>query len=191
MIAGIIASILAAGGGPTDTGWVASQSIVDQSDVSEAWSNLANAEDNGAGNQPTGTFATNAVGDGSFTNTIYCTDFAFAVPSGATIDGIEIRQRLKSAGSNDVVRTPAYVLLNSVESGTGAYDNGSISGTVTDYDSGGASSLLGTSPTAGDGTASTDVNNSGFGVALQYLEDDEGGSTVSLDAVFIKVHYTT
>lgn len=119
---------------------------------------------------------------------LHATNFGFAIPSGATIDGIEARvERLEQTGDTEGMQD---IVVQLIKGGTRSGDNNADlttvwSSTESAVDYGGAADLWGN--TLDD----TDVNASTFGVAVrcQYDPGDDD-STALVDAIWINVHYT-
>ena len=113
----------------------------------------------------------------------YLEDFGFNIPTGATIDGIEVNIEKKS----DVSGTVQDQYLSMLDASTPVGSNYADSAYWLDYDSitnyGGASDLWGSS-----WTPST-INNAGFGVILYAMVINDNGNA-SIDDVNITVHYT-
>jgi len=179
------------GGGPADTGWLSTGNVSDNSDEGNSWSNLSNVENATIDN--TSVASCMNIGRGDYTNSLNCTQFNASVPSGATITGVEFRQKSKANNSNDMVRNRTYILQASVKSGTGdGVFGGGMTSTLTTYESGSSSSMHGTTLIAGDGSASNDVNHTGFGMWLRWEDDGSGGNDDTYLAVAqLKIHYTT
>lgn len=172
-----------------DTGWVSPGTVVsDDATGDNSWSNPSNAISSN------NSYAESV--DVAFSNTYYlkATNFGFDIPSGSTINGIEvgIERYYNRIGQED--------LLPSGIGGGEDYEvklvlaNGSIGTTnkasetaweYSDPDSyvlyGGASDLWGESWGSGD------VNDVDFGVALSAFGP---GGTSYVDHIQIKVYYT-
>lgn len=160
-----------------DTGFViAGAGAVDDSYGSLGWNNPNNitADDgNDANSGAMGAFTTHYLVSSSH---------GLSVPSGATIDGIEVRiqahDAVNASGTFDRVRIVKGGSIGSIERASGE----DPSGTPADFDFGGASDLWGETWT------DSDVNASGFGVAVTFITGVFADFHV--DAVWIKVYYT-
>ncbi|MBX3580851.1 MAG: hypothetical protein KF810_03005 [Rhizobiaceae bacterium] len=167
-----------------DTGWVTVGTGANNADAGNtAWSN--------PGNITTASDAAYAiVGLAKDTTSQYLhgtnCDFS-AIPSGATIDGVEARVRKWSGGG------PTDHTIQLIVGGTRSGDNKSAgaawaspSSTNVSYDYGGASDLWGLSLSRSDVVA---VN---FGLAVRAARVGGSGGTVNIRVPYIqlKVHYT-
>lgn len=128
--------------------------------------------------------------DGSLTsNYLRGTNFNFAIPSNATIDGIQVSMnRYASANSgldyvqdNSVKLVKGGVVTGNEKASAGNWST--TTSTVVNY--GGASDLWGTTWTP------SEINASNFGVVLSALVSrDNGTVTANVDYVSITVYYT-
>lgn len=170
----------------SDTGAVSPGTIVDSAAAigGSAWTNPTNALTSN------GTFATN---NGTTTHYLKCTNFGFAIPSGATINGVLV----EALGKSDFNVGGQFVCDNFIElckaggNPSGTNQNRATSThwpTTAAYQSwGGASNLWGLTLT------DTDVNNSGFGVGISTTQNKTGKvavPTCSIDHVRLTVYYT-
>lgn len=179
MIAGITASILGVAGGPTDTGWVTCGTGTDGGFGDAAWSNESNitAVDTN--------YATCSPGARDQCNLLQGTNYSFAIPGGATILGIETRINTSETGGVDMIVDVVQIMKAGSTTGTAKNVSDDITGSFEDIDHGSSSDLWGTTFTP------SDINNSGFGVSHQLLDDGAGSDTVSVNYTQIKVHYST
>lgn len=143
----------------------------------DAWVNAGNVTASDS------TAATNTHGlSTSTTEYLFSSAHGFAIPGGSTIDGIEVTARRKcdnSKFSDSVVRLlKAGVLVGSNLSAGATW--ASSYGNVT---FGGSSNLWGTTWTV------SDINNSGFGVALEAVKAS-GSDVAYVDYIEITVYYT-
>ncbi len=132
-------------------------------------------------------FATASV-DGTTTRFLQCSGYGFAIPAGATIDGITVNVERKSSSTANGGSADAAMRL--VKAGTiGATDN-STGTTYTTSDvteaHGSSTDLWGTTWTVAD------INNANFGAAFAATKASGtgGAHTVSVDHVQIVVDYT-
>jgi hypothetical protein len=160
-----------------DTGWVIAGTGSDDSTVGTvSWSSPGSVTADDA------SYATTLFVASGQTHYIKGSNFGLSVPTGATIDGIEIRGQFSDAYANSSinyaqVEHPSTGFGTDQESGTT-----SLTGTDTNYDYGGATELHGQSWTAAN------VNDSGFGVA--FAVSASGIAIPSCDAIWVKVYYT-
>jgi len=153
----------------------------------------------GIGTKPWGTltgplasdnaYATASVTDNETTNYLQCTGYGFAIPAGATINGITVNVERKA--SNTLVRDAAMRLVKDV-AGVATIQATDRS-TLTNYTTadvieahGGAADLWGGTWTAAD------INSGNFGAALASIKAGTAGGarTVSVDHISISVDYT-
>ena len=144
-----------------------------------AWTNPGNAaaSDN--------VYATCVLAASQQSQILRATNFGFAIPSGATIDGILVEiERKASAGSVGTDWDGPILVKAGVAAGT--HDtSGPYWPTADAYQSyGGATSKWGTS------WSDTDINNSGFGVQMRGDMGASGG-TLSVDHIRITVYYSS
>lgn len=123
---------------------------------------------------------------GNTSQYLHASSFGFAIPAGATIDGIVARvQRLASA--NSVITDHTIQLLNA---GTRTGDNKADVVTTwttaaVNADYGAASDLWGNALTPAI------VNASTFGLAVRTSASGGGGTTASCDVIWLDVYYHT
>lgn len=161
--------------GPNAPGTLANDSAVG----SVAWSNPGNA---GSSNDSYATFS----GAGVQSNYLKVSNFGFAIPAGATINGVQAAIERKSANATSIRNTRDTILrltVGDVVSG----DNKAATGTnwpTTDATAnyGGAADLWGLTPSV------SDINGSGFGLVLSATTT--GITTGSVDAITITITYT-
>jgi hypothetical protein len=160
-----------------DTGWV-----IAGTGASVGWNNPGNiTADDGSG-------ADRELGSEEGTPNLHASNFDFAtagLTSGDTINGIEARvQAYCTTGSET---QDNYIRLHKSETASG--DNKAASQFLTtsyaDYDYGGASD------TWNSGYDADDLLDSGFGLQMGFYNTTKNTNTVYVDAVWIKVHYTT
>lgn len=163
----------------SDTGWKSPGTVVNDDSVSgRSWQNLDNAkiED---GN-------TSYIIEPAHTQYLKATNFGFSVPSGATIDGIEVGVKRKSSSGDYWILDYSVKLVKSDGGFSVANrantDYGQWSTTLTYAFYGGSSDLWGESWT------SSDINNSNFGIAFSV--DGYDDPRLEVDHIQIKVYYT-
>lgn len=157
----------------------------DSSIGSLAWASPGNiiASDN------TYATATASQGTGVYTHYLKATNFGFAIPSGATINGIVVtieRKANYSIDDRNVVDNVVRLVKGGVVSGNNKADTSTYYPTVDGLAQyGGATDLWGLTFTPAD------INSSNFGVVLScYLNNIAGGVIASVDAISITVYYT-
>ena len=147
--------------------------------TNNSWSNTSNASSSDD------SYATVSVNDGESSEYLTITNFGFGIPSGATIDGIEVF--IEKHGQSSKIKDASVKLIQ----------GGVISG--TDHvlsPSWGSSDFTDTYGTSTDlwGLTLTDVdiNASDFGVAFAIEKSSNGGGnkTASIDDIIITVNYT-
>ena len=171
-----------AGGGPTDTGWVAAGLGTNGGGGdSGTWTNPNNIA---AAGTP---YAVGSQASRDQGPRLYATTFGFAIPGGATLLGIETRINCRWSAS--LIELDFIQLIKAgAPAGTAKGSTQSISGTFTDYDHGSSSDAWGF--TLGSTLTVSDINLSTFGVSHQFVDQDAGTETIDVDQVFIKVHYS-
>lgn len=114
-----------------------------------------------------------------------CTNFGFTVPGGATIDGIVVEIDRKcdvaSAFSDVSIKIVKGGTISGTDQSTGAF--WPTSDTIATF--GSSSNKWGLSWSA------SDINSSGFGVAINGMDNSVGSEVARLDFVRITVHYTS
>ena len=191
MIAGITASIPPSGGGPTDTGWLfvtvgaqsagggdKSWSVLTLPNITAddtSYAECSNLDEEDVTYELQGTMGTNL----------------FAIPSGATIDGIEVEYGGYASSNSQVNEDQQRLIIGGIVDG---YIDGSgvlTTTTTATYTVGGPTNLWGLVQDT-DFTV-TQLNALDFGVALQWEQEYREGDNriVYIDYYKIKIHYTT
>jgi hypothetical protein len=161
--------------GPNAPGTLVSDSSVG----AVAWSNPGNAA------ASDGSYATAVIG-AAVTPSEYLkvTNFGFAIPAGATIDGITVAVERSSSQANRVNDSAVRI----VKGGTiGSTDKGSATNWPTSDASvnyGGVSDLW------GETWAYSDINASTFGMAISAASTGSGTRAARIDLITITVTYT-
>ncbi len=161
--------------GPTAPGTLVSDSSVG----AVAWTNPGNAA------ASDDSWATAVIG-AAVTPSEYLkvTNFGFAIPSGATIDGITVTIERSATQANRVNDSAVRI----VKGGTiGSTDKGSATNWPT---SDGSANYGGAADLWGETWAYTDINNSGFGAAISASSTGSGTRTARIDLITITVTYT-
>ena len=144
-----------------------------------AWTNPDNAK------VSDDVYATVFLLDGEVTHYLKATNFGFAIPAGATINGIVAEFEVKSSSSVTTHASDSRIVKSGVigttNKGTGAYLS-----TIEAYISYGNSTDL-----WGEIWSPSDINASDFGFVLSLNRTASGaGSTASVDHIRITVYYT-
>lgn len=145
----------------------------------DAWTNPGNiTADDGSDAQA------NDVDNGQTTQYLEATTFGFAIPAGATIDGIIVRIQ-KDATDNNTWDHTVQLLI----AGTRTGDNNADTGTYwpvyspTNIDHGGAADLWGLTPDADD------INHADFGVTVRASANNKN-EYPQVDAIWMNIYYT-
>lgn len=122
-----------------------------------------------------------------FTNRISrwlkATNFGFAIPAGATIDGIAVE--IEKGSSLTVVDNALRIVKGGTIGSTDRADTGTSWPSDDTYVSHGSSSDL-----WGETWSYSDINSSGFGVALSADGTNAYGGQIRVDHIRITVYYT-
>lgn len=158
--------------GPNSTGTIASDA---SGFGGTAWVNPGNV----ASSNDVRAVAT-MVGD-TDTEYLKATNFGFAIPTGATIDGITIAVEGRTT-SGDLYGSSVFLVIGGTNQP--GYSASGVAWGATDevLTFGGVADTLGAPPLTG-----ADVNDSGFGVAI-YLAGDS--AVIEIDHVTMTIHYT-
>jgi|SRR3989344_2248720 len=165
--------VLADSSGPNNGSSFASDSSVG----TISWTSPSNAQSDD------GSYASASFSSGASSYYLKATGFNFSIPSGATVNGILVEIKKATSGLNTSTDNSVKIVKDSSVAGSN-YASGSSWPTTAAYSSyGGASDLWGLTLT------SSDINSSGFGVAISAT--GTGGGTSLVDAIRITVYYTT
>lgn len=167
-----------------DTGWVSCGTGADNAAAgSLTWATPGNITADGGG----AALAMQLSSTPAQTHQLRATNFGFAIPTGATIVGVEAKA---DAMATIIGAAPTFYSVKLLVGGSVVGDeqaaSEALTGSYADYTFGGATDLWGATP------GESDVENSGFGVAIQceLHGDDDGYEMTSVDHVQMKVHYT-
>lgn len=152
----------------------------DASVGSTAWTNPGNITAND------GTYAVAGVPNGGTSQLLVGTDFDFAIPDGATINGIEVAIERKS-GVGTALHIDLAITL--YQAGAVAGDNKADTGTQW-LTSDAVATYGGAADTWGLSLSAADVNDAGFGVAVRCDKNINGVGNASVDYLTMTVHYT-
>lgn len=169
-----------------DTGFLLCGTAVSNGNGDKAWTSASNVTT--VANEAS---CTSLIGTGDYTDFLKCTNFGFSIPTGSTINGIEMLYKVRANNSTDMVRDRPYLVIGGTRSTTNAATTygTSLTATATDYTQG--------SPTDkwvfGGGSVPTvaQINSSDFGVEFQFFDDGSGsGDSTWVTYVYLKVYYT-
>lgn len=162
-----------------DTGFLSPGTMAQGGSGPTSWSNPSNAA---TSNNAYATFI-NVTGSSS---TLTATNFGSSVPSGATINGIEVTIERKSSSGSAHKDFTVQLVKGGTASGTNKADTATFYGTSdATITYGGASDLWGNTLTV------SDVNATNFGVVFQCNNTAAALNTCSVDAFSLKIYYTT
>lgn len=123
-------------------------------------------------------------GAGMTSRYLVVTDFGFAIPTGATIDGILVEME-RISGGDSVMLDNAVRIVKGGTIGSTDKSSASVWGTSTTISYGGASDLW------GESWAYSDINASNFGFAISVTNPSAFDvNTPQADFVRITVYYT-
>jgi predicted CxxxxCH...CXXCH cytochrome family protein len=112
-------------------------------------------------------------------------NFGFAIPAGATINGITVEIEKNAAAASRVKDVEVKLVKAGVIQTTNKADTTNFWGTTDAYASyGGSADLWGTT------WSDTDINNTGFGVVISAQETTNTNTVTSVDHIRITVTYT-
>lgn len=123
------------------------------------------------------------------TDTLLCWNFGASVPTGATIDGLEVQSRQYEQYQDSSSEGTINFALTNADAGTPTYATTSKNNNFTtsmSYQSFGSSSDLWGESSIAD----TTVNSTDFGVAFSGITGGAFGNDFQIDHVQIKIHYT-
>jgi hypothetical protein len=178
---------------PLNTGWVSPGTGSQDATGDFDWTNLSNISSDGDVVVNDGTPSLLA-GESVTINNLIASNYSFSIPSGATIDGVEVKIYHRVYGSASVSLSVNSFKL--VKDSTIVGDDGSADLTAGHYEyveesSGGSSDMWGTT------LSSSDVNSSNFGASVSYTVTNESPidtgtnqSSLNVDYIQIKVYYT-
>lgn len=150
-------------------------------DAGAAWTNDGNlmAAD--------GAFATYAITASGGAPYIKAEGFGFAIPTGATIVGIQVDVIGKASATGSISMSPAQSKLIKAGTATGTAQSNATTWTTSSatYSLGSTSSLWGAT------LAPSDVNASNFGVNVAVFNTAGSTVTASIDYIQMTVTYTT
>ena len=144
-----------------------------------AWTNPTDAQ----GNTPA-TSADASIPQSSISHYLKCTNFGFSVPSAATITGITVTAYQSTGGTNQPCDSTIKLVQAGTISGNNLADSNNWSAAGAEKSWGGATELWGLS------LSSSDIENSGFGVAISATWPVAGTGVFEIFYVKITVHYT-
>jgi len=165
-----------------DTGFVVAGTGTDVTLAGTPWTSPGNITADDATRALSGNAGTQAI-----TNYLRASNFGFALPAGATIDGIQVRAQ-RHAATSSMIRDNESSLFNAsgiptgadITGGGGAYWS-NIADTVVTF--GGASTLFGLTP------SESDVEDVDWGWGMS-AEDQNGFVSMYCDLMEMKIYYT-
>lgn len=116
---------------------------------------------------------------GSVTNYLKATNFGFAIPTGATIDGIVATWELRQIGGSTPLSSFTLVKAGSA---TGTAKTSTDAWTTLSF--GSSSDLWGATWSV------SDINDTGFGTAMSANNNTGGSVSLQVDYVSMTVYYT-
>lgn len=164
-----------------DTGFLTSGTIASGGSGPTAWTNPNNSatSDN--------SYAVQSIFTPTFANTatLTLTNFGASVPSGATIDGIEITIERNAATAGRIKDLQVQLVKGGSASGTDKADTSTTYGTTdSTITYGGASDLWGNTLTQ------SDVNATNFGIVFRATTNSSTITACNVDAIRLKIYYT-
>lgn len=172
--------------GFSETAWAESVYAVPATCVDNGSTGTRTWSNWGRGTAYDGSYATVSV-DGTISHYLKCTGYGFAIPAGATINGIVVTPVRFSSGTPGSL--DAAVRLVNADTTIGTTDRSTATTyptTSTEEIHGGAADLWGTS------WGPSDINDADFGVAFSVTKPSSSGAaqTVSVDTLVVTVYYT-
>lgn len=166
--------------GPNASG---TQANTDRGVLNVAWSNLANVA---SSNDSRASSSVTTSASATPCDYLDLTNFGFAVPSGATINGITVAIE-RSASTGNVQDDTVQLIKGGTASGTNKADTGTdwpATASEASVNYGGAADLWALSLT------DTDVNASNFGVRISAKTASAGANIPEIDFVSITITYS-
>jgi len=170
-----------------ETDWVNPGTMAENSAVGDqGWDTKDNAKTLGGGEATCLNLGTREA-----TYLLVATNYDFSgIPAGSTIDGVEARVRAKANNTNDMeinlwelydAGSRNALLIPGTDNGPG------MTASLVDYEAGSPTDDWGWS----GGIELSDVQNSGFGQAIQFSDEGSGsGDDTWVDHMPMKIHYT-
>lgn len=157
--------------------------VTDRADEGWPWSNLSLAE------TVSDDAATCAVDPNEYANTLEFVNFGFAIPSGATIDGIVAEYRVKRDSSGSATVNSAFLTWGGTQHGSATATGVTITSSFNTLSAGASNSLWGAS--GGSLPTPTIVNDPTFGFRLS-MENTSGASVRTFSVAFARmtIYYT-
>lgn len=165
------------------TGWVLCGTATDKAGGNKAWSTLSNLtiDDTSEATCLSLSYRFDR------TNIIEATNFAWSIPTGSTLDGIEFRHEVRA--DNDMVRRQIFLVIGGVVTTRrlNALTGTGLNSTSTVYTEGSSSNTgtIGTEPTIAE------LNASNFGIQTYYEEDGgRSGDSTWVRRMWMQITYT-
>ncbi len=148
----------------------------------DAWANAGNAASSND------VYATCAIGGGNSSQSLKATNFGFAIPGGATINGVSCTVERKSSDADTLDdQQPRLVKAGTIEENAFlALGTGGVVPTTDAVATFGGATDLGNTPIT---LSAAEVNASDFGVAYR-MTNTASAATGSVDHITVTVHYT-
>lgn len=151
--------------------------VANVSNSGSIWQNPTNAQ--GA---PNGTGATNSVVHFVQDDYLTASNYGFAVVTGETIKGIQVTFRCKNSGANPITFATVQLLNAGTKVGSNLAAGTLAAGSAyADVTFGGPTNLWGST------WAAADINNAGFGAAVNFASAS-GSGTADVDSISITVY---
>lgn len=144
-----------------------------------AWTNPANAQTSND------TGATRSVDDGDVSDYLQCSNYGFTIPDGNRVTGITATIRRQASNTNVIDNTVVLLRAGTRETSSLATTTTYSNGSYRDDSYGGTTNLWGATWSV------TEINATGFGLALaaQKSNNTGGGRTVNVDLIRLSVTY--
>ena len=170
----------AGGGVSTDTGWLICTACIDDGGGDTSWTlpSRATADD--------GSETTNVMDrDEDITNKLFASDFDAVLPDSITsVDGVTFKVQARRTTGDGCKLDNFRMKKNGTLVGSINNFNTNLTASVVDYEIGGASDLWGTT------WLYSNINHADTGISFN-IEATDDDATPGVDAVWMKVNYTT
>lgn len=161
-----------------DTGLLLAGSAADRGAGDASWTSLANIYD---GNDAS--YASCAPAANDYSNRVEGNTFGASIPSGATVDGIEVSFRASASGNgHDLVQV--QLVIGGVAVGSNLHASTAWDFAETNLTFGGPTEKWGLTP------VDTDLTPANFGFLLQTVDNDSSAETIRLHAMWVRIYYT-
>lgn len=164
-----------------NTGWTLGGTALNVNDGGLiAWTNVNNV-------LVDTTSSSTATTTASFDDTqiLRVTNFGFAIPSDATINGVMFKFRRRSSTANDVKDDTIQLVLSGTPVGANKATASFWPSTNSTPEYGGAADTW-----TWAGISVANINNSAFGINIKAYDDASGTDTLNIEAVWLDIYYT-